>query len=397
MTNRRLPVWLMGLTNLSYGLVGGILVFALPQLLSERHVPEATIAAMTAVELSPGFWAFLLSPILDVRFSRRWYSVLLASIAAILLVIAMLNLERLTLVEVAITLSFFSAYLYQSALGGWLSTITETKDENWLSVWMTIGNVGGVGIMAIVCNQIVRHFSVLAAALILGAMVILPMAVFPWMQAPGPDRRLASESFPQFFGELVALVKQRQVLIAVIIFIMPCASFALTNFLAGLGSDYHASSQFVGLVAGAGVFAGGVVGCFLLPPLTRLLPLRPLYLAIGVAGSLFTLALIPLAHTPTSFAIAMIGENLFQALAITASFAIMFETVGRDNPLASTTFCFLGSAYGVPLTYMLIVDGAGYTRHGLAGSYAADAFCGLIASLLLGLLLFWLARRARTA
>jgi hypothetical protein len=62
----------MGLTNLTYGLYGGVVAFAVPQLLSNRHVSESSIAALTAVGFSPGFWAFLFSPVLDVRFSRSW-------------------------------------------------------------------------------------------------------------------------------------------------------------------------------------------------------------------------------------------------------------------------------------------------------------------------------------
>jgi PAT family beta-lactamase induction signal transducer AmpG len=49
--------------------------------------------------ISPSFWAFLVSPVLDVRFSRRWYSVLTAAAAAALLVAALLNLDHLVWVE----------------------------------------------------------------------------------------------------------------------------------------------------------------------------------------------------------------------------------------------------------------------------------------------------------
>jgi len=63
----------MGLANGVFGMYGGIMVISVPQLLSARHVPKSIIAAMTTVMLSPGFWAFLVSPVLDVRFSRRWY------------------------------------------------------------------------------------------------------------------------------------------------------------------------------------------------------------------------------------------------------------------------------------------------------------------------------------
>ena len=73
--------------------------------------------------LSPGIWPFLVSPVLDVRFSRRWYSVATAVAAASLLILALLNLDHLMLVEVFLVAGYFFANLYQSALGGWLSTI----------------------------------------------------------------------------------------------------------------------------------------------------------------------------------------------------------------------------------------------------------------------------------
>jgi len=394
-SRHRVPVWLMGLTNLSYGLYGGVVAFAVPQLLAGHHVSEDAIAGLTAVAFSPGFWAFLLSPMLDVHFSRRAYAFVLAVIASLTILVAFLNLDHLVLLETVLTLGFFVAYLYQSAVGGWLSSITAAEDENTLSVWITIGNVGGFGIMAIGCNQLVSHVSPLSAALILAAVILLPTIPFPFMQAPGPDRRLAAESFSQFNRDLLTLVKRPEVLIAVILFLAPAGTFSLTNFLGSRGADFHASPAFVGLVGGVGVAAGGIAGCLIFPALSRLLPLRPLYLAVGVLGALCTLALILLPHTPTSYAITLITENLFQSLAITVSMGIIFETIGRDNPLASTTFCFIGSAYGVPTSYMLYVDAFGFARGGIAGSLAIDAITGILASILLGIMLLWLARKPK--
>jgi PAT family beta-lactamase induction signal transducer AmpG len=383
----------MGLTNAVFGMYGGIVAISVPQLLSARHVPETTIASMSAVIISPGFWTFLVSPVLDVRFSRRWYSVSTATAGAVLLVLALLNLNHLVLVEALLVAGFFCANLYQSALGGWLSSIIATEDENRLSVWVTIGNIGAGGAMTVVTGELVRNLSPAMAALLLGTLVLLPIAVFPWMPAPGPDRRLARESFSRFFGEVVSLLMRREVLIAILLFVAPAATFSLTNFLGGLGGDFHASTHFVGLVGGGGVLLGGIAGCLLFPLIDRLLPLRLLYLAIGAVGSIFTLALILLPHTPTVYAVAFIGENVLQALAITASIAIAFETIGRSNPLAATTFCLMISAFNVPITYMLLVDGAGYDQRGLTGSFAADGGLSLAASLLLGAFLIWLARR----
>jgi PAT family beta-lactamase induction signal transducer AmpG len=396
-SRHRVPVWLMGLTNLSYGLYGGVIAFAVPQLLGDRHVPESSIAGLTAVAFSPGFWAFLVSPVLDVRFSRRWYAVVLAVIASLSLVVAFLNLDQLGLLQVVLTAGFAAAYLYQSAIGGWLSAITSPVEEKTVSVWMTIGNVGGFGVMAIGCNQLVRYVSPLAVALLAGISILLPTIAFPFMQAPGPDRRLARESFPQFFGDLVSLVKRREVLVAVILFAAPAGTFSLTNFLGGRGNDFHASPGFVGLVGGLGVAAGGIVGCLVFPPLSRLMPLRPLYLTVGLAGALCTLGLILLPRIPAAYAIILITQNLFQSLAITNSIAVALETIGRDNPLASTTFCFITSAYGVPISYMLYIDAFGFARGGIGGSMALDAITGMLASFLLGAMLVWLARRPKPA
>jgi PAT family beta-lactamase induction signal transducer AmpG len=388
----------MGLTNLSYGLYGGVVAFAVPQILGDRQVPEAAIAGLTAVAFSPGFWAFLFSPVLDVRFSRRCYAGALAVVASLTLVVAFLNLDHLALLETALTVGFVAAYLYQSAVGGWLSSITSgEEEEKSVSVWMTIGNVGGFGLMAICCNQLVRYLSPLTVALVLGATLLLPTLAFPFMPAPGPDRRLASESFSQFFGDLVALVKRRDVLVAIVLFAAPAATFSLTNFLGGRGSDFDASPGFVGLVGGIGVCTGGIVGCLVFPALSRLMPLRRLYLTVGLVGALATLGLILLPHTPASYAIVLITENLFQSLAITTSIAVTFETIGRNNPLASTTFCVIGSAYGVPISYMLYVDAFGFARAGITGSLAIDALTGILASAMLGLMLLWLARRGRNA
>jgi len=383
----------MGLTNSVFGMYGGIILIAVPELLSKRHVPETTIATMTAVMASPGFWTFLVSPVLDVRFSRRWYSVVSATMAASLLVVALLNLDHLAMVEGLLVTGYFFANLYQSALGGWLSSITSAEQENALSSWVTLGNLGGGGAMVVATGELIRNLSPTSAALALGGVLMLPTLVFPFMSAPGPDQRLAAESFGRFFGDVWSLLKKREVLIAIVIFVAPASTFSLTNFLGGLGDDFHASSHFVSLVGGAGVLAGGIAGCLLFRLIDRLLPLRFLYLAIGVAGSLFTLVLLLLPRTPGVFAVAFIGENVFQALAIATSVAIAFEAIGPRNPLAATTYCLLISAFNVPITYMLLVDGWGYARQGVVGSFSADASLGVIASVLLGALLIWITPR----
>jgi PAT family beta-lactamase induction signal transducer AmpG len=94
------------------------------------------------------------------------------------------------------------------------------------------------------------------------------------------------------------------------------------------------------------------------------------------------------------FAIALIGQNVFQALAFTASTAIQFEAIGRHNPLSATAWCLMLSAYNIPISYMLLVDGWGYSWRGVTGSYLADGTVSLLACLLLTTYLLLSRRRA---
>ena len=395
---RAVPLWLMGMTNAPFGMYGGILVISVPELLNARHVPEATISAMTAITISPGFWSIVASPMLDVRFSRRWYSTVTVMFATVLLSLGLLCLDDVVLAGTLLVTGFFAANLYQSALGGWLSSIIAPEERSALSVWVTIANISGGGAMAIIAGEVMQRYSPVAAVMTLGAVLLaLPIAVFPWMPAPGPDRRLASESFRQFFAEVVGVVRRPQVLLAIAMFVTPASSFALTNLLGGLGSDFRASPHFVGAVGGAGVLFAGIAGCLVFPLIDRLLPLRYLYLAIGVVGAVFTLGLVLLPRTPLAFAAALIGENVFQSAAITTSIAIAFETIGQRNPLAATTFSVIVSVLNIPNTYMVVVDGWGYAWRGVDGSLLIDAGAGLAACSLLAVLLRYLSMRRRAA
>lgn len=126
------------------------------------------------------------------------------------------------------------------------------------------------------------------------------------------------------------------------------------------------------------------------------MPLRPLYLANGIVGALFTLGLIVLPRAPWTFSLALVGEFLFQAASFCIQIGIVFETIGQNNPLAATTFAFLTAASNIPVTYMMVADGRGYAMGGVGGSFAMDAGIGITACLLLGLLLYRLPGKSFT-
>ncbi len=382
------PTWLMGISNATFGLYSGVAFFAIPQVLATHHVSEAKIAAITAMALSPNFWAVIFGPMLDVRFSRRWYATLFAALAGALVFIAIMNLDHLVVLEVALVLGSCSAILSTTALGGWLSSVCRKSEENKLSAWFNLAYICATGLTMIVAGELIRHLPVWMAAAILAAIVFLPATLFLIIPAPGPDRRLAGESFTQFTREILTLVQRREVLIALLLFLMPCGSFALTNLLGGIGTDFSASPRMVSLAGGTGAIVPGILGCLLFPLLARRMPLRLLYLANGAVGGVFTLILIALPHAPWTFVLALFGEFFFQAISYTGTVALAFETIGQNNPLAATTFTFLIAATNVPVAYMLYVDGRAYGFGGVRGSFAADAIISIVVCLLIGFILF---------
>ena len=153
----------------------------------------------------------------------------------------------------------------------------------------------------------------------------------------------------------------------------------------------------VSLAGGAGAIVPGVIACLLFPFIAKRMPLRLLYLANGMVGCFFTLTLIVLPHAPWSFALAMLGELLFQTGAYYIQIATVFETVGPNNPLAATTFAFLTAATNISVTYMMVADGRGYAMGGVAGTLAMDAGTGITECMLLGLLLSRLPGKAFSA
>lgn len=382
------PVWLMGLTDLTIGMYVGMLIVTLPELLAARHVPEATIATLTAgVAFSPSFWAFLVCPVLDVRFTHRFYAVFGAVGCAACLTAALFSLHHMVLLGALLLLGALSGVMGANALGGWFAKVVAREDKTYLSAWMTIANFIGNGLSAVVAGAVISHLGLPVAAPLLGVLLLLPVAIYPFIPVQKPDARLARESFGRFFGEIVQVFKRREVLVALALFILPAGSFALTNVLGGLGAAFHASMQEVSIAAGIGIPAGGILGSLCLPLLARRVRLRPLFLAVGMIGGLFTLGLLWLPHSPATFVVAIVGENVFESLAYAATFAISFETIGQGNPLSATIYSVLSAAATFPVDYMAAIDGHAFQWHGLAGAFGVDALAGIASCLALALML----------
>jgi PAT family beta-lactamase induction signal transducer AmpG len=373
----------MGLTNAPFGLTGGFCAVIVPQLLAAHGIPAGHVAAIAAAILSPGFWIFAISPLLDAWLSRRTYALIFGSFTAIAIAVTVINAGRPGMVEAIMIPGFAAAMLYQGAVGGWMGSLIEKQEDGRLGVWFAVSNLGAGGLMMVLAGQLITRLTPVQAGVLIGMAILLPMLLFIKIPSPPAQLRPARESFGRFNRELLSLLKKRHVLIALALFLLPAASFALTNVLGGAGSDFAATERTVSLFAGVGSSAAGIIGSFLLFPLARRFPLRPVYLAVGISGAIFTLSLLSLPRAPWAFGIAISGENLFQALAFATANAIAFEVIGPDNPFAATLFTVLLAASNLPITYMQYIDGLGYNWRGITGAFFTDAALSVTACLVL--------------
>ncbi len=380
----------MGLANLPFGSYGATVLITVPQLLASRGVPEPTIAAITASAMIPTFCGFLLAPILDVHFNRRSYAMFFGLLTGVLAVLALTNVDHLGRFTALLVAGFLAANLFYNALGGWLGDIVAKGDEGKLGASFTIGNVGGFGAGAISFITLMRWLPHPLGAIAVGCMIALPVMLCLFIPPSLTLRRGARESFAALFRDIGQLVRQRTVLRTLLMFGLPAASFALTNSLGGLGHQFAIAEGMVALIAGTGVTAAAIIASMLVPVILKRLSARPLYLMVGSIGASFTLLLIVLPRTPVIFALALIGENVFQAAAFAVEATIVFASIGEDNPLAATQFALLQAATALPITYMQAVDGQAYGHGGIPSMFLADAGLSLVACvILLPLVLRW--------
>ena len=244
---------------------------------------------------------------LDVRFSRRAYALVFSVLGAVALGYSVMHPTEVGMIGVVMFFGYIAVSMVQGAVGGWVGSLIPPEEDSRLGAWFTVATLGAGGVMILLAGEVMHALGPVTAGWVLGGVLMLPSLLYVFIPAPGPDRRLASESFRRFFGEIAALVRRREVLVALMLFALPSASFTLTNVLGGIGKDFSASERMVSLLAGMGATVAGIAGSLLLPVLARRFPLRPLYLGIGVVGAIFTLGLLLLPRSPTTFAVAVTG------------------------------------------------------------------------------------------
>ncbi len=376
-----LPIPILGFANLPLGLGNGLMLSVVPQLLAARHVPEAVIADITTAGLAPGFAIFLAGPLLDIRFSRRIYAVAATILTALASLAAVLAISRPVLLGLAVFVISAASSLNLMAVGGWFGSLLDKSEDASLGTWMSVSFTVGFSLMAMIAVPIVHAVSPQVAAILLALPVLTPIPIYAALPAPSPDPALSRERIGAFFRRILALLRQREIVRLLVLFVLPTGCFALTNTLSGLGQDYHASERLVGLINSVAVTITGIGGALLVPVLVRRSTTWRLYLAVGMLGAAATLLFALLPRTPPVFALAMVVENLAQALTLTMATVAALQSLDHAAPLAATQFGLITAVPQLPVTYMQWLDGHAYGAGGLNAMYLADGGLSLAACL----------------
>lgn len=374
---KQLPPWAMGLAVAPLGFYFGFVSTAMPILLRSKGVSVDEISKISFVAFSPSFWAFLLCPVLDVRFSKRTYALVFAAIAAVCLGMSTLLTGHLTAFTVVLTVGCTATVMFGNAHGGWMPDVIRDRHYSQVGGTINIANLGAAGAFAALAVAVVRVTSPAAAAWLLGATVLAPTVMLFFIPLPAKPSREAAEVFRNFFLDLYRVCKTRSCVLGLICFLSPTACFALTNVFSSLGADFHASESWVTVLNGPLVAVICSLGCLAGIWLCSRFVRRTIYVVAGFGGAAAALAMIWMPHTLAFFVGGVLAYNFFQGINYTAFSAFEFEIVGPGNPLAATQIALLTAASNAPISYMTRVDGHFYGRHGLAAMLGVDALSSI--------------------
>jgi PAT family beta-lactamase induction signal transducer AmpG len=379
----------MGLAIAPMGFYFGFVSTAMPILLAAHHVPLGKIATISAWGFSPSFWAFLLCPILDVRFSKRTYALVFAALAALCLSACTLLTGNLPVFTAVLTMGCAAAVIFGNAHQGWMPDVVHDRHYSAVGGTSNIANLGAAGLFATLTVVLMRTLPPTLAAALLALTVMAPTAMLFFIPLPSKPTRGVAEMFESFFRDLYGVCRRPGCLLGLACFLSPTACFALTNLFSGMGSDFHTPERWVTGLNGPGVAVVCSLGCLAGIWFCQRFLRRTVYISAGFGGAAAALALIWMPHSLAFFAMGLLTYNFFQGINYTAFSAFEYEIVGPGNPLAATQISLLTASSNLPISYMTAVDGHFYTTHGLPGMLGVDA----CSSVLMGSILLLVFRR----
>ncbi len=380
---------------LTFGLVAGFVITALPFLLSKAGVSVDRIATVSAIAMSPTFWAFLMTPIVDVGFTRRTYAFALAIASALSLGSALwfFSPARLSLFTALVLLAELAIVIQSGAVYGWISEFVPDAERGRVGGWINAANLGGgaLGAMAVMWSASRLPFRTLGM-MIAFATVSSTLFLLRFPHPADPQLGLR-QILGGTFRSVVQTSRQPQVLTGFLLFLAPVSCVAAINLFAGLGNEFHASPQWVVWTTGAGAAVTSAIGAFVGGYIADRVDRGVLYVGGGTLAGLCALWMAATPHTQATFTAGVLAYNFVAGVCYAAFSALGLQLVGIRNPTAATQLALFAAASNGAIVYMTWADGQGFRMFGIRGLLLVDGLAAITAAIPLLLFLRWRATK----
>jgi len=368
------PPWLFALAAAPYGSFNGLIAVALPYVLRRYGISVEHIAKVGAIVQAPTIWYFLWAPVVDVRFRRRTWVILLSLGGALSCAFAMggnasPSVRRLTLLLVLA--SIFSQPI-SSAIGGLIATVVPNSMRGRTGGWSQAGIVAAGVIAGGVTVWLTGHASPTATSIVAALFIAVPAFSVLAIDEPPPPRVKLKPHLSNMLRDVVASLRRRDVQLGLVFFLSPISAGALTNLFSAVAADFRASTTTVlwvvaiaGVLTPAGALLGGVVSDRF--DRWRVYPVAGIASAIAAVGTLAG----PLA--PRTYVLGAAVYALATGFGYAAFMALALDLTGRNTAATGTRFTLFMAASNTPIVYMLRLDGWGHAHFGVRGMLAVDA------------------------
>ena len=201
--------------------------------------------------------------------------------------------------------------------------------------------------------------------------------------------RRVSDTMRQLWRDLLDTARQRSYLFALLVFLVPSATFAMQYLFGGIGRAFGASDDLTAWISGVGLALACIVGSALGGPLSNRFDRRLLFIAQAVLAGLGSLLMIvALLHRGLSagamlavFVGGVCFYNVMAGINYTATSALVFQIVGRGNPLSATQYAICIAACNAAIASAVAMDGRGSTLpgrwSGASGELLVDALLSI--------------------
>jgi hypothetical protein len=361
---------------LPFGIATGYVVVTLAYQLPLGGVSIAQVAAIIAVYYLPQTWKVLWAPIVDMTLSiRLWYVIGACTTGALILATALVPARgpQVWLLDIIVFGSSIALSLVGMATENLMAHATSAHQKGRAGGWCQAGALGGQGLGGGAGLWLAQHVGVWNAGAVLASVCLGCCAALWTLRAPAVETHTSGvlARLRDVGRDVWSVARSRAGFLAGFLIFMPLGTAAASNLWSA------------------------AAGCLVSGYLFDLMNRKAGYVLSGGLLAVCAVAMALAPRTATTFVIFVSLYAFFSGWAFAAFTAVALETIGTGA--AATKYNVLACLANIPITYMIVVDGAARTRFGPAGMLYTEACIAVVAALLFGLVAAATRRRALIA